>query len=206
MRIAGNMVPMVERLRNGRCPTWLLGLFSLAILAGSGISALGEDTDSASAKAAAAGGGGQYFIEFRARYAWDYGHTFIVHGRVGEPLTKANFAGLSPAGDDATAWVVGHYVPVPAETGWTDGDLEDNYISARYRVYMNKAQYDRVMVFVRQLQQQARVECGIVYCNAFVCDIAQYMGLRVPKSTLIYPKVFINNFRQINSHPGMADC
>jgi hypothetical protein len=25
--------------------------------------------------------GNQYFIEFRARYAWDYGHTFIVHGR-----------------------------------------------------------------------------------------------------------------------------
>jgi hypothetical protein len=163
MRIAGNMVPMVERLRNGRCPTWLLGLFSLAILAGSGISALGEDTDSASAKAAAAGGGGQYFIEFRARYAWDYGHTFIVHGRVGEPLTKANFAGLSPAGDDATAWVVGHYVPVPAETGWTDGDLEDNYISARYRVYMNKAQYDRVMVFVRQLQASKHVWSAELY-------------------------------------------
>jgi hypothetical protein len=87
------------------CPTWLLGLFSLAILAGSGISALCQDTDMASAKPAAAGGGGQYFIEFRARYAWDYGHTFIVHGRVGEPLTKASVAGLSPVGDDATAWV-----------------------------------------------------------------------------------------------------
>ena len=154
---------MLERLRNGRCPNWLLGLFSLAMLAGSGISALGQDTDTASAKPAAAGGGGEYFIEFRARYAWDYGHTFIVHGRVGEPLTKASVAGLSPVGDDATAWVIGHYVPVPAETGWTDGDLEDNYISARYRVYMNKAQYDRVMVFCPAVaNQQACVECGIV--------------------------------------------
>ena len=197
---------MLERLRNGRCPTWLLGLFSLAMLAGSGISALGQDTDTASAKLAAAGVGGQYFIEFRARYAWDYGHTFIVHGRVGEPLTKASVAGLSPVGDDATAWVVGHYVPVPAETGWTDGDLEDNYISARYRVYMNKAQYDRVMVFVRQLQASKHVWSAELYnCNAFVSDIAQYMGLRVPKSTLIYPKVFINNLRQINTLPGIAD-
>jgi hypothetical protein len=101
---------------------------------------------------------------------------------------------------------VGHYVPVPAETGWTDGDLEDNYISARYRVYMNKAQYDRVMVFVRQLQASKHVWSAELYnCNAFVSDIAQYMGLRVPKSTLIYPKVFINNLSQINTHPGIAD-
>ena len=46
MLIAGNVDgPTLERLRNGRCPTWLIGLFSLAILAGSGISALGQDTD-----------------------------------------------------------------------------------------------------------------------------------------------------------------
>ena len=99
--------------------------------------------------------------------------------------------------------MVGHYVPVPAETGWTDGDLEDQYISARYRVYINKAQYDRVMVFVRHLQASKHVWSAELYnCNAFVSDIAQFMGLRVPKSTLIYPKVFINNLRQINTRPG----
>jgi len=82
---------------------------------------------------------------------------------------------------------------VPAETGWTDGDLEDKYISARYRVYMSKAQYDRVMVFVRQLQHSKKVWSAELYnCNAFVGDIAQFMGLRVPKSSLIYPRVFIN--------------
>ena len=76
-----------------------------------------------------------------------------------------------------TAWVVGHYVPVPAETGWTDGDLEDNYISARYRVYMNKAQYDRVMVFVRQLQTSKHVWSAELYnCNAFVSDITDIRG------------------------------
>ena len=207
MLIVGNAEgPMQKRPRNGRCPTWVIGLFSLAILAGSGISALGQDSDAAGARPTAVGGGGQYFVEFRARYAWDYGHTFVVHGRVGEPLTKASVAGLSPEGDDATAWVIGHYVPVPAETGWTDGDLEDNYISARYRVYMNKAQYDRVMVYVRQLQASKHVWSAELYnCNAFVCDIAQFMGLRVPKSSLIYPKVFINNLRQINTQPEMAD-
>jgi len=201
---------MQERLRLGRSPAWLTGLISLAILTGAAgvFPALAQDADAAGAKpaAAASGGGGGYFIEFRSRYAWDYGHTFLVHGRVGEPLTKASVAGLSPAGDDSTAWVIGHYVPVPADTGWTDGDLEEKYISARYRVYMNKAQYDRVMVFIRQMQAKHKVWSAELYnCNAFVADIAQYMGLRVPKSTLIYPRVFINNMRQINTHPGMAD-
>ena len=89
-------------------------------------------------------GSGAYYIEFRSRYAWDYGHTYVVHGRVGEAPTHDSVAGLSPVGDDATAWVIGHYVPVPAETGWTDGDLEDKYVTSRYRVLMGKDQYDRV--------------------------------------------------------------
>ena len=197
---------MQRKLRVGRSPAWLTGLISLAVLTVAGlVPAAAQDAD-AGGTPAATGGGGQYYIEFRARYAWDYGHTFLVHGRVGEPLTKASVAGLSPAGDDSTAWVIGHYVPVPADTGWTDGDLEDKYISARYRVYLSKPQYDRVMVFIRQLQSKHKVWSAELYnCNAFVADVAQYMGLRVPKSTLIYPRVFVNNMRQINTHPGMAD-
>ena len=46
--------------------------------------------------------------------------------------------------------MIGHYVPVPAETGWTDGDLEDKYVTARYRVLMNKDEYDRVVAYVRE--------------------------------------------------------
>ena len=97
-------------------------------------------------------GSGPYYIEFRSRYAWDYGHTYIVMAASAKRPTKDSVAGLSPVGDDATAWVIGHYVPVPAETGWTDGDLEDKYISARYRVLMNKDQYDRVVAYIKDLQ------------------------------------------------------
>jgi len=207
---------MQGKLRDRLSPAWLTGLFSLAILVSWALpSAVAQDSGTSlgnqgiaapQARPARISGSGEYYIEFRSRYAWDYGHTFIVHGRVGAPLTKASVAGLSPAGDDSTAWVIGHYVPVPADTGWTDGDLEDKYISARYRVYMSKAEYDRVMAFVRQLQASHHVWSAELYnCNSFVSDIAQFMGLRVPKSTLIYPKVFVNNLRQINTHPGAAD-
>ncbi|HML06514.1 MAG TPA: hypothetical protein VK430_00095 [Xanthobacteraceae bacterium] len=205
---------MQGKSRDRRWPAWLITLISLAIFAPAGLSAaLAQDSGTApaaaaapQAKAARTSGSGEYYIEFRSRYAWDYGHTYIIHARVGEPITKASVAGLSPVGDDATAWVIGHYVPVPAETGWTDGDTEDKYVSARYRVYMNKAEYDRVMVFVRHLQATSHIWSAELYnCNAFVADIAKFMGLKVPKSTLIYPKVFVNNLRQINTHPEMPD-
>jgi hypothetical protein len=150
-------------------------------------------------------GSGDYYIEFRARYAWDYGHTYLVHGRVGVAPTKADVAGLSPVGDDSTAWVIGHYVPVPAETGWTDGDLENKYVTARYRVLMSKEEYDRVLDYIKGLQGRSHVWSAELYnCNAFVGEVANFMGLKVPASSLIYPKVFVTHLRLLNT--GHADA
>ena len=59
---------------------------------------------------------------------------------------------------------------------------------------MSKDQYDRVMAYVRDLQSRSHTWSAELYnCNAFVADIAKEMGLKVPSSTLIYPKVFINH-------------
>jgi len=152
-------------------------------------------------------GAGQYYFEFRSRQAWDYGHTFVVFGRVGEAPSKNNVAGLSPKGDDPSMWVMGHYVPVPSDTGWTDGDLEDKYITARYRVLVSKEQYDRTVAYIRQLQAKSTTWSVEMYnCNAFVADIAKFMGLKAPASTWIYPKVFVSNMRKINTgHPEAAN-
>jgi hypothetical protein len=148
-------------------------------------------------------GSGQYYFEFRSRQAWDYGHTFVVFGRVGEAPSKNNVAGLSPKGDDPSMWLMGHYVPVPSDTGWTDGDLEDKYITSRYRVLVSKEQYDRTVAFIRQLQAKSTTWSVEMYnCNAFVADIAKFMGLKAPASTWIYPRVFVSNMRKINTgHP-----
>jgi hypothetical protein len=152
-------------------------------------------------------GSGQYYFEFRSRQAWDYGHTFVVFGRVGEAPSKNNVAGLSPKGDDPQMWLMGHYVPVPSDTGWTDGDLEDKYITSRYRVLVSKEQYDRTVAYIRQLQAKSTTWSVELYnCNAFVADIAKFMGLKAPASTWIYPKVFVTNMRKINTgHPEAAD-
>jgi hypothetical protein len=46
-------------------------------------------------------------------------------------------------------------MPVPSDTGWTDGDLEDRYITSRYRVLLTKDQYDRVVAHIRELQSRS---------------------------------------------------
>jgi hypothetical protein len=104
-------------------------------------------------------------------------------------------------------WVMGHYVPVPSDTGWTDGDLEDRYITSRYRVLVSKEQYDRTVAYIRQLQARSTTWSVELYnCNAFVADIAHFMGLQAPSSTWIYPKVFVTNMRKINTgHPEAAN-
>jgi len=205
---------MQEKLIGRWCSTKVMMLLALITVPGLGLSVAGAQTSSqsqtlrpANGSAAATSGSGQYYFEFRSRQAWDYGHTFVVFGRVGEPPSKKNVAGLSPKGDDPQMWLMGHYVPVPSDTGWTDGDLEDRYITSRYRVLVSKEQYDRTVAYIRQLQAKSTTWSVEMYnCNAFVADIAKFMGLRVPASSWIYPKVFVSNMRKINTgHPEAAN-
>ncbi len=146
---------------------------------------------------------GQYFIEFRSRYALSYGHTFAAFGRLnakGE-IVEREVAGLHPAGDSPVPWMMGHLFIVPSETGPSDGDLEDEYISARYRVTMNEPEYRKLVAHIRGMQASSPVWHAVLYnCNAFVADIARYMGLKTPSSTLLYPPDFINEMRALNNN------
>jgi hypothetical protein len=140
-----------------------------------------------------------YFIEFRARSAMSYGHTFAVIGRAGQKLTKANVVGLHPATESTLPWVVGHFILVPSETGWSDGDIEDQYIIAKYRIALNDAQYKQLMAYVTDLKAKSPVWHAVLYnCNAFVGDIAKHLGLQVPSSTLLMPKEYITELRTLN--------
>jgi len=204
---------MRHRLSDHFRPGRLATAFAFTALAGLGLATANAQDTHAIVRAAnsqapvVTAGSGAYYIEFRSRYSWDYGHTYLVHAKVGEKPTKDDVAGLSPVGDDSTAWVIGHYVPVPAETGWTDGDLEDKYVTARFRVLMNKDEYDRVLAYIKDLQSRSHVWSAELYnCNAFVGDVAKFMGLKVPASSLIYPKVFVTHLRLINTgHPEAAE-
>jgi hypothetical protein len=138
-----------------------------------------------------------YFIEFRARSAYNYGHTFVVHGHVGEPITRKSVVGLHPAGD-SVPWTIGHFIPVPSETGWSDGDVgyNDKYIIAKYRVYLTPGEYRVILAKMRQMQANTPMWHAAVYnCNAFTGDIAAFMGLSHPFHWLM-PKDYVNGIKQ----------
>ena len=144
-----------------------------------------------------------YFVEFRARSAYNYGHTFLVHGRVGQRITKNDVVGLHPATESPIPWMIGHIIPVPSETGASDGDYEDAYIIARYRVYLSEAEYKPVLAKMREWQRSTPLwHAGVYNCNAFVGSVARYMGLQSPNPAaghLQLPKNFINELKAVNA-------
>ncbi len=193
----------MERKRIGRPSARLVLPFVLIALTGLSPSVSNAQTSAQSqntTNAAPTSGSGQYYFEFRSRQAWDYGHTFVVY-RVGEVPSKNNVAGLSPKGDDLQMWLMGHYVPVPSHTGWTDGDLQIHYCALPGA---------REQGAVRQngrlhSPKSTTWSVELYNCNAFVADIAKFMGLNAPSSTWIYPKVFVTNMRKTNTgHPEAA--
>ena len=144
----------------------------------------------------------RYYIEFRSRYAQSYGHSFVVFGPgtgPGKKISPNQIAGLHPAGNSAVPWLLGHVMPVISETGASEGDTDAIYVSARYHVALNKAQYVELVAFIRRLQASSPVWQAEAYnCNAFVADIAKHLGLKTPTS-MIFPKEFITQLRELNS-------
>jgi hypothetical protein len=142
----------------------------------------------------------RYFVEFRSRTAQSYGHTFIVHGRVtgSNVILPSMVAGLFPKGGSAE-YMLGHVVPVPGEVGVSNGDTDERYLTAKYRIEMGKADYERVVAYIRKLQASLHTWTATNQnCNWFAGQIAQYMGLRTP-DPMEMPKEYINDLRAMNS-------
>ncbi|HEY5819316.1 MAG TPA: hypothetical protein VIU14_13150 [Mesorhizobium sp.] len=142
----------------------------------------------------------RYFIEFRSRYALTYGHTYAVFGQLNQAgqMVKPEVAGLAPKSDDPNVYVLGHVLAVPASTGWTDGDLEEEYRSASWRVMLTEAEYRDVVENIRKLQARSKFWHASLYnCNAFVADIARSMGYKTP-GIWLRPQQFITTLREMN--------
>ena len=153
--------------------------------------------------------GEKYYIEFRSRYAQSYGHAFVVFGRgngPGKKISPNQIAGLHPATDSPIPFWVGHVIPVAAETGASEGDTDEIYVSARYRVLLTKAEYDKVVAYIRKLQKTKTLWQEMVYnCNSFVGDIAAFVGLKTPPSAWVMPQTYVTELRDLNQgHPRAA--
>ena len=145
--------------------------------------------------------GERYFIEFRSRYALSYGHTYAVFGRLDRAgkMVNPQVAGLHPASNSAVPYVLGHVVPVAAETGWSDGDLEEQYRSASWQIILTRAEYDKVVAYIRKLQASSHVwQATVLNCNGFVANIAHSMGYKTPAIQL-RPQQFITELRKMNT-------
>jgi hypothetical protein len=138
-----------------------------------------------------------YYVDFRARTAASYGHAFVWYGRRTD--RKVEVAGLHPAGESTVPYVLGHLLPVPSETGASYGDLDAQYLTSSYRVYLNEADAKRVFAYIKHLQNTSPMWNAVTYnCTAFIGDIARYMGLKTPYTHLLYPEEWVNNLREIN--------
>jgi hypothetical protein len=178
----------------------VLGLCVVAMTAGIGVSSAGAQDTRAMAGPGAkpqTSNGGLYYVDFRARTAASYGHAFVWFGREGQK--KVEVAGLHPATDSVVPYLVGHVLPVPSETGASYGDLDPQYVTARFRVQMSEPEGRRVFAYIKHLQATSPLWNAVTYnCVSFISDIARNMGLQTPVSHMLYPEDWVNNLRQLN--------
>jgi hypothetical protein len=138
---------------------------------------------------------GPYYVDFRARTAASWGHAFVWYGKTSE--RQVEVAGLTPAGD-TLKYVLGYMMWVPSETGASYGDLDPQYLTANYRVYLNEADAKRVFAHIKKLQASSPVwNAEISNCTAFIGNIAEFMGLKVPHRWQ-RPEEYVNALRTMN--------
>src|SRR5262245_46442356 len=176
-----------------------LGLCAIAISAGLQVQPASAQDSSAAATAAQPQTAGKavYYVDFRARTAATYGHAFVWYGRSDQK--KIEVAGVHPATDSVIPYIVGHVIPVPAETGKSYGDLDEQYLTASYRVYMTEAQAQEVFAYIKRLGGASVVWNGATCnCVAFIQAGAIHMGLKVPFNHWLYPEDWVNQLRSLN--------
>ena len=138
---------------------------------------------------------GPYYVDFRARTAASWGHAFVWFGKTSE--REVEVAGLTPAGD-TLAYVLGHVTWVPSETGASYGDLDPQYLTASYRVYLNEPDAKRVFAYIKKLQASSPVwNAETANCTSFIGSIANFMGLKVPLRWQ-RPEDYVNGLKTMN--------
>ena len=138
---------------------------------------------------------GPYYVDFRARTAASWGHAFVWFGKTSQ--REVEVAGLTPAGD-TLEYVLGYVTWVQSETGASYGDLDPEYLTASYRVYLNEPDAKRVFAYIRKLQASSPVwSAEISNCTSFIGSIADFMGLKVPVRWL-RPEEYVNRLKTMN--------
>ena len=180
----------------------LVGLCVVSISTGLGVSAANAQDTRPMAGATAKpqpkpAAKGLYYVDFRSRTAASYGHAFVWYGRTDQRAVEV--AGLHPATDSVIPYIIGHVLPVLAETGASYGDLDEEYLTASYRVHMTETDGKAVHAYIKRLQATSPVWNAATWnCVAFIQSIASHMGLKTPQNHLLYPEDWVNRLKQLN--------
>jgi hypothetical protein len=142
--------------------------------------------------------GVNYFVDFRSRPGYLFGHTFIVYGRIdarGKPF-DTHVAGIYPV-DGQAGLIVGSMVPVRASVRGVRDDFSERPTNI-YRKHLSAAQYARLVRSVRGLRVSER-EWDLLFknCNDFAIAVAKEMDMVAPPSWLL-PYFFVGQLRLMN--------
>ena len=212
---------MLYSLRSSRAVGLLLG-FAVASLVGLGVQTARADDAIKTATAASVHRSKavlhtrsrnhsiprRYFVEFRARNAATYGHMYVMYGRVNsrEQIVESHISGFFPAGDkrgcancSVVNWSVGHVIFVPGEIGASDGDLEEKYVLYRYRVWVSRAEYKRVVAYIKNKEAHVPLWNALwKNCVDYGRGVAEFMHLNVPFFIWLEPKDFVRSLAFAN--------
>jgi hypothetical protein len=189
--------------RPGLCA--VAALATAVVLAGSVAPVSASESDKAAAPVSAASPKrseaaresvkGPYYVDFRARTAASWGHAFVWYGKSSERAVEV--AGLTPKGD-TLAYLIGYVAWVPSDTGASYGDLDPQYLTAHYKVYLSEADAKRVFAYIRQLQASSPVwNAETSNCTSFIGSIAEFMGLKTP-NRWTKPEEYVNALKEMN--------
>ncbi len=145
-----------------------------------------------------AGLAGRYFIDFRSRPGYLFGHTFIVYGRLDERGRPAEtrYAGSYPV-DGQRGLIIGSFVPVPSSVRGVRGDYKERATNI-YRKRLSPAQFERLKRVVYRLRRNSRTwNLLFANCNDFAIEVARGLGMATPPSWLM-PALFIDELRAMN--------
>ncbi|TCK16775.1 hypothetical protein EV667_4383 [Ancylobacter aquaticus] len=153
-------------------------------------------------EAASAPAPAPYYVDFRARTAATYGHAFLWYGKSSE--RAVDVAGLHPATDSPVPYVLGHFMFVQSETGASYGDLDEQYLTANYRVYLTAEDAPKVFAYIQKLQKTTPFwNATTTNCTWFIGQVASFMGLSTP-SHLLLPEDYVNDLKKMNDARNMA--
>jgi hypothetical protein len=93
---------------------------------------------------------------------------------------------------------------VPAETGASYGDLDEQYLTASYRVYLSEADAKKVFSYIKHLQATSPVwNAETTNCTSFIGRIASFMGLETPFH-IMRPEDYVNQLKALNGGRRMV--